>query len=75
MDIVEVFESEGKGRGLRASRELWAGDVLFVEASYAAVVFDRYENDQAPRRPMARWHELREIKWRAQNRIELSCHV
>ncbi|XP_031426953.1 histone-lysine N-methyltransferase SMYD1b isoform X2 [Clupea harengus] len=40
MDIVEVFESEGKGRGLRASRELWAGDVLFVEASYAAVVFD-----------------------------------
>lgn len=40
MDNVEVFDSPGKGRGLRASRELWAGDVLFVEPSFAAVVFD-----------------------------------
>ncbi|XP_069043681.1 histone-lysine N-methyltransferase Smyd1 isoform X2 [Lepisosteus oculatus] len=40
MESVEVFQSEGKGRGLRATRELWAGDVLFAEPSFAAVVFD-----------------------------------
>lgn len=36
-----MFNSEGKGRGLKAIRELWAGDVLFAEPSYAAVVFDK----------------------------------
>ncbi|KAK6492362.1 histone-lysine N-methyltransferase Smyd1-like isoform X1 [Huso huso] len=40
MENVEVFNSEGKGRGLRATKELWAGDVLFAEPSYSAVVFD-----------------------------------
>ncbi|KAG5281283.1 hypothetical protein AALO_G00069450 [Alosa alosa] len=40
MDNVEVFNPPGKGRGLRAVRELWAGDVLFIEPSFAAVVFD-----------------------------------
>uniref|UniRef100_W5LZ26 [histone H3]-lysine(4) N-trimethyltransferase n=1 Tax=Lepisosteus oculatus TaxID=7918 RepID=W5LZ26_LEPOC len=40
MESVEVFQSEGKGRGLRATRELWAGDVLFAEPSFAAVVFN-----------------------------------
>lgn len=62
MDNVEVFDSPGKGRGLRASRELWAGDVLFVEPSFAAVVFDRYDKGQAPQRHMACGHGQSEIK-------------
>ncbi|XP_030640835.1 histone-lysine N-methyltransferase SMYD1b isoform X2 [Chanos chanos] len=40
MENVEVFDSPGKGRGLRATKELWAGDVLFSEPSFAAVIFD-----------------------------------
>ncbi|XP_066429062.1 histone-lysine N-methyltransferase SMYD1 isoform X2 [Eleutherodactylus coqui] len=40
MENVEVFNSEGKGRGLKATRESWAGDVIFAEPAYAAVVFD-----------------------------------
>lgn len=42
METVEVFNSEAKGRGLKAAKELWAGDVVFAERAYAAVVFDRY---------------------------------
>ncbi|KAI1900135.1 hypothetical protein AGOR_G00046900 [Albula goreensis] len=40
MENVRVFDSPGKGRGLRAAKELWAGDVVFSEPSLAAVVFD-----------------------------------
>ncbi|XP_077136368.1 histone-lysine N-methyltransferase SMYD1 isoform X2 [Ranitomeya variabilis] len=40
MENIEVFNSEGKGRGLKTSRDLWAGDVIFAEPAYAAVVFD-----------------------------------
>uniref|UniRef100_A0A671KLK1 Uncharacterized protein n=1 Tax=Sinocyclocheilus anshuiensis TaxID=1608454 RepID=A0A671KLK1_9TELE len=40
MEFVEVFESPGKGRGLRATREVWAGDVLFAEPPFASVVFE-----------------------------------
>uniref|UniRef100_A0A8C3F4S9 [histone H3]-lysine(4) N-trimethyltransferase n=1 Tax=Chrysemys picta bellii TaxID=8478 RepID=A0A8C3F4S9_CHRPI len=40
MEMVEVFTSEGKGRGLKAVKEFWAGDVIFAEPAYAAVVFD-----------------------------------
>uniref|UniRef100_A0A670ZG70 [histone H3]-lysine(4) N-trimethyltransferase n=1 Tax=Pseudonaja textilis TaxID=8673 RepID=A0A670ZG70_PSETE len=40
METVEVFNSEGKGRGLKATKEFWAGDVIFAERAYAAVVFD-----------------------------------
>lgn len=40
---MEVFSSEGKGRGLKATKEFWAADVIFAERAYAAVVFDRYE--------------------------------
>ncbi|XP_036382478.1 histone-lysine N-methyltransferase SMYD1b isoform X1 [Megalops cyprinoides] len=40
MENVEVFNSPGKGRGLRATKDLWAGDVVFSEPSFAAVVFD-----------------------------------
>uniref|UniRef100_A0A8C9T621 [histone H3]-lysine(4) N-trimethyltransferase n=1 Tax=Scleropages formosus TaxID=113540 RepID=A0A8C9T621_SCLFO len=40
MENVEVFDVPGKGRGLRATKEVWAGDVLFAEPSFAAVVFD-----------------------------------
>ncbi|KAG1930281.1 histone-lysine N-methyltransferase SMYD1b isoform X2 [Pimephales promelas] len=40
MEFVEVFDSPGKGRGLRATKEVWAGDVLFSEAPLASVVLD-----------------------------------
>ncbi|XP_029019508.1 histone-lysine N-methyltransferase SMYD1b isoform X2 [Betta splendens] len=40
MENVAVFDSPGKGRGLRATKEFWAGDVIFSEASISAVVFD-----------------------------------
>ncbi|XP_028829485.1 histone-lysine N-methyltransferase SMYD1a [Denticeps clupeoides] len=40
MEAVEIFAAGEKGRGLRATRELKAGEVVFAEASYAAVVFD-----------------------------------
>lgn len=43
MENVEVFTSEGKGRGLKATKEFWASDVIFAERAYSAVVFDRYE--------------------------------
>ncbi|XP_073676002.1 histone-lysine N-methyltransferase SMYD1-like [Garra rufa] len=42
MEFVEVFDSPGKGRGLRAIKEVWAGDVLFAEPPFASVVFDNY---------------------------------
>lgn len=41
METVELFSSEGKGRGLKAVKEQWAGDAIFAERAYAAVVFDR----------------------------------
>lgn len=45
MENVAIFDSPGKGRGLKATKEFWAGDVIFSEPSLAAVVFDRYGND------------------------------
>lgn len=45
MENVSIFDSPGKGRGLKATKEFWAGDVIFSEPSLAAVVFDRYRND------------------------------
>lgn len=44
MENVAIFDSPGKGRGLKATKEFWAGDVIFSEPSLAAVVFDRYRN-------------------------------
>ncbi|KAM9841331.1 histone-lysine N-methyltransferase Smyd1-like [Aulostomus maculatus] len=40
MDSVELFDAEKKGRGLRATKELSAGEVVFSEPSFSAVVFD-----------------------------------
>ncbi|XP_036952915.1 histone-lysine N-methyltransferase SMYD1b isoform X1 [Acanthopagrus latus] len=40
MENVAIFDSPGKGRGLKATKEFWAGDVIFSEPSLAAVVFD-----------------------------------
>ncbi|NXC46598.1 SMYD1 methyltransferase, partial [Penelope pileata] len=40
MESVEVFMTEGKGRGLKARKEFLPGDVIFAEPAYAAVVFD-----------------------------------
>lgn len=45
MENMVMFDSPGKGRGLKATKEFWAGDVIFSEPSLAAVVFDRYGND------------------------------
>lgn len=36
-----MFDAGHKGRGLRATKELRRGDVVFAEASFSAVVFDR----------------------------------
>ncbi|KAK2500994.1 hypothetical protein MC885_004925 [Smutsia gigantea] len=44
MENVEVFTSEGKGRGLKATKEFCAADVIFAERAYAAVVFDSLVN-------------------------------
>ncbi|EGW03663.1 SET and MYND domain-containing protein 1 [Cricetulus griseus] len=44
MENVEVFTSEGKGRGLKATKEFWAADVVFAERAYSAVVFDSLIN-------------------------------
>ncbi|XP_019744942.1 histone-lysine N-methyltransferase SMYD1b isoform X1 [Hippocampus comes] len=40
MENVTIFDSPGKGRGLKTNKEFWAGDVIFSEPSLAAVVFD-----------------------------------
>ncbi|TSL28174.1 Threonine synthase-like 2 [Bagarius yarrelli] len=40
MDAVEVFAAGEKGRGLRTTKEIKPGEVVFAEASFAAVVFD-----------------------------------
>uniref|UniRef100_A0A671UXK6 [histone H3]-lysine(4) N-trimethyltransferase n=1 Tax=Sparus aurata TaxID=8175 RepID=A0A671UXK6_SPAAU len=40
MENMAIFDSPGKGRGLKATKEFWAGDVIFSEPSLAAVVFD-----------------------------------
>ncbi|KAM9821232.1 histone-lysine N-methyltransferase SMYD1a [Neosynchiropus ocellatus] len=40
MDSAQLFDAGKKGRGLRATKELNAGDVVFAEASFSAVVFD-----------------------------------
>ncbi|XP_059213662.1 histone-lysine N-methyltransferase SMYD1a [Centropristis striata] len=40
MESVELFDAGKKGRGLRATKELIAGEVVFAEPSYSAVVFD-----------------------------------
>uniref|UniRef100_A0A4W4EG58 [histone H3]-lysine(4) N-trimethyltransferase n=2 Tax=Electrophorus electricus TaxID=8005 RepID=A0A4W4EG58_ELEEL len=39
-DAVEVFAAGEKGRGLRTTKEMLAGEVVFSEAGFAAVVFD-----------------------------------
>ncbi|KAM4597611.1 histone-lysine N-methyltransferase Smyd1-like [Polymixia lowei] len=40
MENVELFDAGKKGRGLRATKELCAGEVVFAEPSFSAVVFD-----------------------------------
>ncbi|XP_061836643.1 histone-lysine N-methyltransferase Smyd1-like [Nerophis lumbriciformis] len=40
MENAELFDAGKKGRGLRAGRDLNAGEMVFAEASFAAVVFD-----------------------------------
>ncbi|XP_072549300.1 histone-lysine N-methyltransferase SMYD1a [Salminus brasiliensis] len=39
-DAVEVFAAGEKGRGLRTTKEMRPGEVVFAEASFGAVVFD-----------------------------------
>uniref|UniRef100_A0A3Q0S7T5 [histone H3]-lysine(4) N-trimethyltransferase n=1 Tax=Amphilophus citrinellus TaxID=61819 RepID=A0A3Q0S7T5_AMPCI len=40
MERAELFDAGSKGRGLRATKELNTGEVIFSEPSFAAVVFD-----------------------------------
>uniref|UniRef100_A0A673BAI4 [histone H3]-lysine(4) N-trimethyltransferase n=1 Tax=Sphaeramia orbicularis TaxID=375764 RepID=A0A673BAI4_9TELE len=40
MESAQLFDAGSKGRGLRATKELNAGDVVFAEPSFSAVVFD-----------------------------------
>ncbi|XP_034402913.1 histone-lysine N-methyltransferase SMYD1a [Cyclopterus lumpus] len=40
MGSVQLFDAGKKGRGLRATKELTAGEVVFAEPSFSAVVFD-----------------------------------
>ncbi|XP_056259665.1 histone-lysine N-methyltransferase SMYD1a [Seriola aureovittata] len=42
METAALFDAGKKGRGLRASRELRAGEVVFAEPSFSAVVFDSF---------------------------------
>lgn len=42
MESAELFDGGIRGRGLRATKEISAGDVVFAEPSFSAVVFDRY---------------------------------
>ena len=44
MESAALFDAGKKGRGLEATKELSAGEVVFTEPSFAAVVFDRYES-------------------------------
>ncbi|OWK10407.1 SMYD1 [Cervus elaphus hippelaphus] len=44
MENVEVFTVEGKGRGLKATKEFCAADIIFAERAYSAVVFDSLVN-------------------------------
>lgn len=43
MESAELFDGGIKGRGLRATKEISTGEVVFAEPSFSAVVFDRYE--------------------------------
>ncbi|XP_037608341.1 histone-lysine N-methyltransferase SMYD1a [Sebastes umbrosus] len=40
MESAELFDAGKKGRGLKATKELKAGEVVFAEPSFSAVVFD-----------------------------------
>uniref|UniRef100_UPI00398F7805 histone-lysine N-methyltransferase Smyd1-like isoform X2 n=1 Tax=Pristiophorus japonicus TaxID=55135 RepID=UPI00398F7805 len=40
MEKVEIFDTDGKGRGLKSKQDFWSGDVVFAEPAYSAVVFD-----------------------------------
>ncbi|XP_041825489.1 histone-lysine N-methyltransferase SMYD1a [Melanotaenia boesemani] len=40
MEKAQLFDAGKKGRGLRATKGLKTGEVVFAEASYSAVVFD-----------------------------------
>ncbi|KAM3874190.1 histone-lysine N-methyltransferase SMYD1a [Diretmus argenteus] len=40
MENIELFDAGKKGRGLRATKELSVGEVVFAEPSFSAVVFD-----------------------------------
>uniref|UniRef100_A0A674NSQ3 [histone H3]-lysine(4) N-trimethyltransferase n=1 Tax=Takifugu rubripes TaxID=31033 RepID=A0A674NSQ3_TAKRU len=42
MESAELFDGGIKGRGLRATKEISTGEVVFAEPSYSAVVFDSF---------------------------------
>lgn len=44
MESAKLFDAGKKGRGLKATKELSTGEVVFAEPSFSAVVFDRYKS-------------------------------
>lgn len=42
-DIIEIFVSEKKGRGIRAKRDIEPGETLIEELPYMCVPFRTYE--------------------------------
>ncbi|XP_044190359.1 histone-lysine N-methyltransferase SMYD1a [Thunnus albacares] len=40
MESAQLFDTGNKGRGLRATKEISTGEVVFAEPSFSAVVFD-----------------------------------
>ncbi|XP_074546798.1 histone-lysine N-methyltransferase SMYD1a [Halichoeres trimaculatus] len=44
MESAELFDAGKKGRGLRATKDLKPGDVVFAEPSFSAVVFNNLAN-------------------------------
>ncbi|XP_028273485.1 histone-lysine N-methyltransferase SMYD1a [Parambassis ranga] len=42
METAALFDAGKKGRGLRATRELKTGEVVFAEPTFSAVVFDSF---------------------------------
>ncbi|XP_060696401.1 histone-lysine N-methyltransferase Smyd1-like isoform X2 [Hemiscyllium ocellatum] len=65
MDKVEIFDTDGKGRGLKAKQDLLTGDVVFAEPAYAAVVFDNliYEVCHSCFKKQAKLHRCGQCKF------------
>lgn len=64
MESAELFDGGIKGRGLRATKEISTGEVVFAEPSFSAVVFDRYETNVWNRTRETRTWRFSDLKYR-----------